>query len=80
MGKVVAAEENYLNAISLYSTLSPQDFSYANCLYFYGVMLKSSDRKAEAIIRIEAALQVYLHNQSPDDVTDCELELQQLRN
>lgn len=73
-----SAETIYLQAISLYSAHFPKYINHAHSLYSLGSLLKNKGRKAEAIPRLEAALQIYLESNSHKDVTDCLSLLEQL--
>ena len=75
-----AAEGQYVKAIAIYSTHFPQHSLYANCLLNYGEFLGNSGRKAEAITRVEAALQVSKCNNYQEMRSRCQSKLQQLRN
>ena len=75
-----AAEENYASAVSIYSCYFAKDLSYAHCLYNFGDFLKNKQRKEEARLRFEAALEVYSRNKdTKEHVERCKSELQEMR-
>jgi len=79
MMNVEAADENYLKAITIYSAHFPNTTNYAICLCNYGNLLLSRGRRAEAVTRLEAALQLFLHQNNQDGANRCQSVLQQLR-
>ena len=74
-----AAEDSYVKANVIYSVHFPLDLNYAHCLFNVGILLKTRRRKGEAIERFEAALQIYLQNNSQDLIARSRALIQELR-
>ena len=80
MNREKAGEANYLKSISIFAVHFPQHVEYGHCLANFGGLLRSAGRKAEAVHRLEAAMQVYALSNQQNLATRCELQLQELRN
>lgn len=80
MKRYEESEDYYLRAVSLFDSRYPQDINYAYCLYFFGLLYETTGRKADAVERLQAAMQVFGMNNDQKNVSDCRAVLRRLRN